>query len=296
MKNARPLGNVLVATDFSRGAEQAVARAVRLPLSPGTEVTILHVLAPGLAPERRPAVRAAAERTLRDLATTARAAIKARCRDVDVFTSVVEGRPHVEIARRARHHRAELIVLGRHGARTVRELLLGSTAERALRAGSTSLLIVARPPAGPYVRPLIAVDLSDISRQAAELALRVSAPAPHTMELVHAHGTIPESAIRRAGFSDAEVRRLQLDSKRQVRAALRKFLASFPDVAVGRTTILRRGDARRVILDTAFQRRPDLLVLGSHGRSGLARVLLGSVAEAVVRAVRCDVLVVHPRP
>jgi nucleotide-binding universal stress UspA family protein len=55
--------------------------------------------------------------------------------------------------------------------------------------------------------------------------------------------------------------------------------------------MLRGGDARQVILDVAAERNADLVALGTHGRSGVAHVLLGSVAEAVIRAAGCDVLV-----
>ena len=55
--------------------------------------------------------------------------------------------------------------------------------------------------------------------------------------------------------------------------------------------MLQEGDARQVILDVAAERAADLVALGTHGRSGVAHVLLGSVAEAVIRAAGCDVLV-----
>jgi nucleotide-binding universal stress UspA family protein len=60
------------------------------------------------------------------------------------------------------------------------------------------------------------------------------------------------------------------------------------------TTEIRAGDARRVILDSAAEWHPDLIVLGSHGRHGLERLLLGSVSESVVRHASCSVSVVRP--
>ena len=59
---------------------------------------------------------------------------------------------------------------------------------------------------------------------------------------------------------------------------------------------IRPGDARAVILAEAVRRKVDLLVLGTHGRSGLAHLLVGSVAEAVVRGGTCDVLVARAAP
>ena len=60
------------------------------------------------------------------------------------------------------------------------------------------------------------------------------------------------------------------------------------------TTEIRTGDARREILDSATEWHPDLIVLGSHGRHGLERVLLGSVSESIVRHASCSVSVVRP--
>jgi nucleotide-binding universal stress UspA family protein len=58
-------------------------------------------------------------------------------------------------------------------------------------------------------------------------------------------------------------------------------------------TFVRAGDAREVILDHAARERVDLIVMGTHGRSGAAHLFLGSVAERVVRAATCPVLTVH---
>jgi nucleotide-binding universal stress UspA family protein len=75
------------------------------------------------------------------------------------------------------------------------------------------------------------------------------------------------------------------DAKRRLEAA------HFPV-----TTEIRAGDARREILDCAAAWHPDLIVLGSHGKHGLERLLLGSVSESVVRHATCSVSVVRPAP
>ncbi|MGA7907342.1 MAG: universal stress protein [Candidatus Sulfotelmatobacter sp.] len=61
------------------------------------------------------------------------------------------------------------------------------------------------------------------------------------------------------------------------------------------TTSVTTGDARTVILDAAAEWNADLIVLGSHGRTGLGRFLLGSVSEAVARHARCSVQIVRVR-
>jgi nucleotide-binding universal stress UspA family protein len=287
MRERRPLGNVLVATDFSAAGTYAVGRAARLPISPGSTLTVLHVLRPGCAPEDR----ADAEFALGYAASVAADSVaRVGRKGVDVFPHLTEGTPFVEIIRGARYGRNELIVVGRHGERTFRELLLGSTAERVIRKGDTSILVVASRPAAQYQRPLVAVDCSDTSRRAVELAWRLAEPDERTLEVVHACAPILESALRRASVVGEAARQYHLEATRQARAAVETFLAA-GDATTPASIILREGDARQIILAVAAERDSDLLAIGTHGRSGLAHVLLGSVAEGVTRGAHCDVLV-----
>ncbi|MBI3785169.1 MAG: universal stress protein [Deltaproteobacteria bacterium] len=285
----RLLGNVLVATDFSSGAARAVARAARLPITAGSSITILHVLPSKPAPRAEAAIR----RALAEQAVAARkVAGQAGLENVDVFTHLAYGKPFVEIIDCGRHTRAHLIVVGRHGQRAFRDLLLGSTAERVIRKSAMPVLVVSSRVAGPYRHPLVAVDGSETSRQALELGLRV-AGSPE-IGVVHAYGVPYESVLRQAKTSEKDLQQSGFETGKAARAMVETWLSAY--AATGRTfnLLLRRGDPRHVILDTAVQRRADLLVLGTHGRSALAHALIGSVAEAVVRAAVCDVLVARP--
>jgi nucleotide-binding universal stress UspA family protein len=291
-RQRRPLGNVLVATDFSAGAARAVARAARLPISPGSALTILHVLPAERDAKLKTQLDADARHGLEEAASAAgRAAREAGRRDLDIFTRLVHGRPFVEITKHARQNRAELIVLGRHGRRIFRDLLLGSMAELVIRMGDTSILVVNSAPAGPYRHPLVAVDLSDNSRRAFELALRVVDASVPILEVVHAADVLP---LRWTGPTERERRRYRRTVRTGARAAVSTFLATFGEAGRQAKVVVQCGDARNVILAVVRRDNPDLLALSTHGRSGLAHLLLGSVAEAVIREVRCDVLVARP--
>jgi nucleotide-binding universal stress UspA family protein len=276
----RPLGNVLVATDFS----PAAVRAARLPMAPGSTVTVLHVLPSGAGG----ADRAAAERSLERVAADLREmAAAVGTRDVTVFPRLVEGATALEIVRAAHHGRNELIVVGRHGKSTFRDAVLGSTAEQLIRRGGTAVLVVAAPPAGPYARPLAAVDFADTSRRAAELAWRLAAPDVAALGVIHAYTPIPDGTLRRASIFGEAAIEYRLAARRQAEYAVREFLAG--DGAVPVAVTAREGDAVEEIRRAASH--CDVLAVGTHGRSGAAHVLLGSVAEAVIRAATCDVLV-----
>jgi nucleotide-binding universal stress UspA family protein len=288
MDPRRPLANVLVATDFSAAGRWAVERAANLPLAPGSTLTVLHVL----LPDTRPDERAGAERALDEAASSAAATAAGSQPAVHVARRILEGKPFVEIIREARRGRNELTVVGRHGERTLRDQLLGSTAERVIRKGGTAVLVVATPARSAYERPLVAVDLSDPARRALELAWRIVGPRVSTLEVVHAYDLIAPRAIRAAGFSADDALEYQLEAGRRARETVEAFLAGAEAAPV--QILAREGDARTVIADLAARRDADLLALGTHGRSGLAHILIGSVAEAVIRTVRCDVLATRP--
>jgi nucleotide-binding universal stress UspA family protein len=269
----RPLGNVLVALDLSTASAAIIERAARLPITSGSSITLFHVVPQGFG--LPPVLDTATEREAQRVLATAAARIsELTAEGVDVFTAVGHGTPFVEIIRRARHERVELVVLGRHGYRTFPDALIGSTAERVLRKGDVPLLIVSGMPNRAYRRPMVAVDLSDTARRALDLALRVTDPQADPLEVVH-------SCNVRAGG----------DPEERDGTDLARFLAEFGEAAARWRVTVGPGDARAVILAEAARREVDLLVLGTHGRSGITHLLLGSVAEAVVRAAKCDVLV-----
>lgn len=277
------LGGVVVATDFSESSRHALERAARLPLPPGASLELLHVLP--LDTEEAPT-----RPTLDEWRELAHKALDAAGHaEVSLFSSFGRGKPFVEIVRHARHGRAELIVVGRHGERTFAELLIGSTAERVVRKGDVSVLVVTTPAARAYCRPLVAVDGSDSSRLAIELTLEVCGPSVERVDVVNvlpAPGTINLTDARLV--PQAEKRRLE-----EERAAREEFARMLDRVSsrVQWNLVLESGDPRSRILDLARRLDSDLIALGTAGRTGLAHVLIGSVAEGVLRAARCDVLV-----
>src|SRR5512135_2820224 len=110
----RPLETVLVAIDFSSGARRALHRACRLPLSPGATLTLVHVM-----PKLHPSFFANAEIAARAaLDTWAQEARDEAPRSVTVAGALEVGEPFIELDRRAEAADAELIVVGRHGARS----------------------------------------------------------------------------------------------------------------------------------------------------------------------------------
>ena len=288
----KPFSRVLLATDFSECALDAVARAALLPLAPEAQLTLFHVTSPDVPDRWRKQVEADAKRSLDEGASTALARMRASGRnDIAVSTGLGCGQPFVEIIRRSRVLDADLVVLGRHGRRPVRDLFLGSTAALVVRMGDVPALIVNPTPTDRYRRPVLATDLTDTSLRLIDLILQaievdLSVAVVSAYDITLAGFMPPESADELSDYH----RRRRDEAARQ----LEKFLALRRDRTVGWVPVLRRGDPREVILEEVTQRRADLVVIGTHGRAGVGHALLGSVAEFVLERARCDVLVGRP--
>ncbi|RKH54703.1 universal stress protein [Corallococcus llansteffanensis] len=283
---------VLVATDFSPAAAHAVERTARLPLAPGAAVILLHAI-PGRAP--RELVEQARERAGRTLAAVAHAlhaSLHAAGSSASVEARLVFGKPAPTLLRQAHSMGADLVVLGRHGRRPFRDLFLGSTAEHVIRYGLSPVLVVHGPVVDRYRRPLVAVDAEETSWRAAGFVPALLAPRT-SLRLIHAFEspleymafsglTLDERARYRERFKEAALRELRPLHRRLDTMGLRYHQA------------LKHGSPYSIILKEASRHRADLLVLGTQARSGLSRVLLGSVAADVVREAGCDIFVVRP--
>lgn len=281
------LMRVVVAHDLSPAAARAARRAALLPLGDGARVVVVHVAPPGRAGE----ADAALARHAGELGEALRAA-GAR---VEVDRAVVEDEaPHAGLIRQARAAGAELVVLGRHDERLRAGLTTGATAERVVRLGELPVLVVGAEPRGAYERPVAAVDLSDASRQVVDLALTLLPDAqPSPLTLLHAYH-VPFQGSFSWALAARQVDDLRQEVADDARARADRFAAGLEAGEVSATTAVAEGEPYTVVLRELVRRRADLVVLGTHGRSGLSRAVLGSVAESVLEPAPCDVAVTRP--
>lgn len=287
-----PLRTVLVPTDYSIGAEVALKRALLLPLASGARLHVVHVLPADLPAKLRTKAESEARSRLEQVVSRARKAAGAPS-DVNLTSELLRGEPFVEIIRASRGLNAELIVLGRHGRRPIRDMFIGTTAERVVRKGDVPVLVVNLKPTRPYRRPVIATDLEDASRRTVELVLRVLSPQVRTVNVVHAFH-VPFEGFVTPGFSAGEESDWRRSYRETAVTGLSKFLTPYRDVGMRWERFIRQGDPRSVVLAVAAREKADLVAVGTHGRSGVAHALVGSVAEWIITAAACDVLVARP--
>lgn len=287
--------SLLVPIDLTAISDRVAGRVALLPLADEARVTLLHVIPKNLPVRARERAERDARKTL---GNEARHLTKALPKSVDVDVVVKVGTAAAEIAECATSTRAELIVMGRGGVRAIRDTFLGSTAERVIRRGQLPVLAVRLAPRAAYGRPAVALDLDEGSGDVLALMLRLIPPPRPRVAMIHAFDTPYQGMIYPSlSEEDAEEWRNELGRKATHRIA--KLLAA----ALARASVspadapswkmhVQCGSARLVIEKIVKKVDSDLLVLGTHGYSGVAHVVLGTVAGDVLRQVACDVLVV----
>lgn len=133
---------------------------------------------------------------------------------------------------------------------------------------------------------LVAVDFEEASRRAIELAQKLAAPLGARLVLIHVY-TLPVYT-----YPGLEPTILPGFHSEVTAAAQRAMAALCDDVGVP-DSVLVEGDPAREILAAARERKAAMIIMGTHGRTGLSHALLGSVAEKVIRQSEIPVMTVR---
>jgi nucleotide-binding universal stress UspA family protein len=136
---------------------------------------------------------------------------------------------------------------------------------------------------------LVPIDFSDSSEKAATAACALAAKTGGTVHLLHAYVIPVESVGLALTVSQNYVEQFVKESKAQLLELAAKLC---PGAALG-PFLVESGDPREVITAEAKRLHAELIVMGTHGRRGITHMLIGSVAESVVRTAPCSVLVVR---
>jgi len=284
-------GRILVPMDFSAPSDAALEHARAFARTWNGSLHLLHVTAERLTPPHAAGDHAdpTAMREIRDRLVDAD-------RERRLTIRVVERKPPAEaIINYARFAHIELIVMGTHGRTGVAHLLMGSVAESVVRSAPCPVLTVHQGSASTpaFTRILVPTDFSEPSDAALDCARSLQVQFGASIHLLH---VLEEEQI--AGPFGAEVFVTESPEAREGRLRdARERLAhriSPADRASGRmTTEVLFGQVASTIVNYASDNGFDLVVMGTHGRTGLAHLLMGSVAERVIRSAACPVLTTH---
>lgn len=298
--------NILVPTDFSTYANYALKYAVAMAKQFGATLHFAHVLdRAALAGVRGNDMwlgeteSHAVIESMREHATSRMAHLRQIADDEGVASAehIVLGGPAPEILHLTEQTGSTLIVMATHGRSGVEHLVFGSVAEKVVRQSPVPVLSV-KHPEREFVkeydlsleirRILFPTDFSPFSDKALPFAKSLAAEFGATLVIFHATQVplvlpevLPDSAIQLGPQLEDESREL-----------VKKMCADIDGVAVEGE--VRIGAAHREIAAYAAETAVDLIVIPTHGRSGLGHALFGSVSEKVVRVARCPVLTIRP--
>lgn len=272
----------MVGTDLSESASIAVAQAAAWASRTKASLLVVHV---------------ASERVLARLDTaktaeTLRAAVGAALKGgVSIEVEIVAGSPHGELIRIADARTAPLLVVGASGHGRLEQAIFGSTAQQVVRYAHCPVLVArVSPEAGPI---LVATDFSETALPALRFGVEEARRRGTEVLALYSiyEGMSPFAALGPLVVSPPEPTETEIEALEAAAAETLKSLME--SVGAPPKFAVSRAAPSTAIIDEAKQRGAALIVVGTRGKTGLARIALGSVAEAVVRQASCSVLAVR---
>ncbi|KAF0233414.1 MAG: UspA domain-containing [Desulfovibrionaceae bacterium] len=269
------LKRLLVSVDDSESSRHALKAALDLAGTHGASLTAVAVMPPYQGDLRLVGVSDIA-RVLRQPCEQAldNAKREAALRGLSLTTVCEEGEPGQMIADLADSMRADLVVMGRRNTSTMGRLLLGSVTARTIGFSSTDVLIVPDGAAVNLRRLVLATDGSRFSQHAAQKALALGRELDSMVEVVSVMD-VPNEYLA-----------LAPQAAQELAASTKSFIAEVMDMAraasVAAKSKLLEGNAPEEILKYAEEGGSGTIVIASHGRTGLRRLLMGGVVEWIV--------------
>ena len=281
------LTSILAASDLSRRSTPAVGRAVQMAGWSGARLTVLHVVEEDRPPGMEAQERRGAEKFLTEQVTGFGTpdACEFVTRSGDAFRVIAE---------EAETRKADVIVLGAHRRQVLRDVFTGTTAERVTRTASRPVLLANTTPTERWERVFIATDLSDTSAHAARTAHALGLLDGAEVTFLHAYAPVTRQMMTHAGIPPE---RVQAEAEREFQTTRREVARCLQTLGLGDLSYSARlieGVGAEAIAGLVAQSRPDLLVIGTRGLSGVKRLFLGSVAQELMGNLEIDILAVPP--
>ncbi len=276
---------ILVAVDSSESSRNALQQAFKLANEEKCWITVTSVVPPyegeieilGVkdirAALRKPCEDALAE--VQNIARTERMLVKTVCEEGEVYERIVD---------LADAENCDVIVMGRRGLRRIERTLIGSVTARVIGHTQRDVLVVPNGTTVGWKTIVLATDGSKYSAAAAERAIAFAKSYGGALKVLSVVDVPSEFYAEAPKAVEDLIRKAKgfvADVKKQAEAA---------DVPA--ETFVGEAEAYQAVNNLAQEQKADMIVLGSHGRTGLRRLLMGSVTEAVIGHASCPVLVV----
>jgi nucleotide-binding universal stress UspA family protein len=289
------LSRIMVGYDLAEGGETALKSAVVLADRYRAAIRLVHVIEP-LDSYQRISHPLTSPYTPEEIAQKTGVKLQALVASPELARLQVEyevrkGKPFVELIIASKAWLADLIVVG--GASRTEEPFLGSTNERILRKALVPVMVAKKPLSVEAKTFLVPTDFSSCARKAAEEALMLAKSFSGRVVFLHVLDLNPSYTIAYAHELGVSVPILP-PSPEEIEPEWEAFLSDLPLEKIDWEKCTEEGQAATAIVHQAEQMQADVIVIGTHGRSGLPHMLLGSVAEKVSRMASCPVLTIRP--
>ncbi|MBI5253714.1 MAG: universal stress protein [Euryarchaeota archaeon] len=276
---------ILVAVDGSQTSMHALEESFKLAQNEGSWITVVSVM-PRYTGDLdllvvgnvMAALRKPCDETLR------KAEELAKSHKVLVKTVCAEGEPHERIIDLATSENCDLIVMGRRGLHRLERALMGSVTARVIGYSPIDILVVTRDSVVGWQRVLLATDGSKYSKAAEKRAIDFAKSYGGELKVISVVDVPPEF------YAESPETAEELVKKAKEYVGNVRKRADLEGIKT--ETFVREGEAYQVITNLAKDQNINTIVMGAHGKTGLKRLLMGSVTEKVIGYAPCPVLVV----
>ncbi|MHC4268471.1 MAG: universal stress protein [Planctomycetota bacterium] len=290
---------VLVATDFSEYSKVAFDICLGASRCMNAELYILHTIEK-LPHDYRHLLSSNVhddmkQKLEKEAVDKIRAMLPAERKDSDGIVPMVRfGKPFLEIIKVAKEKNVDLLAIGTHGRGGVDRLILGGVAERIVRKADCPVMVIRSRKYVGFKRIVVPIDFSDCSRIALEYAAATARAHKSKLTILHVYEEAFIEPYINAANSEKEANEIIREIEKVNESKYDEFLKTVDLSEVEYEKLLIKGIPETDIVETAMEQKANLVVMGTHGRTGIKHILIGSTAEEVVRTVHCDTIIVKP--
>jgi nucleotide-binding universal stress UspA family protein len=277
--------NLLVGVDGSDASLHAFTEGVRLAAQ-GVRLVAVSVAPKYNGDLRLVGVQDAAKLIRQPCdAALSRCEAAAKAAGVAVKTICALGQPYARLVELAEEENSDLIIIGAKGLTSLKYSSLGSVARKVIGFTSKDVLVVPFGTAVGWRQILLATDQSAHSEDAENRALELALTYESNLTIVSVL-ELPTCLYGKVG----DLACYFPEDRNTILKTLQDKSSSW---GIAAQTLIKQGESATAIVATAKDIGAEVIVMGSHGRSGLTRLLMGSITEKVIAAGVCPVLVVN---
>ena len=280
----KQLEKILVPIDINSNSKEQINAAIEIAQKYNSAINIIYVLPNDPVSDK-------VKEILQDAIATALNKIKETFRKAGVITKeplIEHGRPVDKILKTAVKENVNLIIAGSGNKKEKEQYKLGNTAEKLIRHSDTPVLVVKPDKKTKVTNILCPVDFSEPSKYALKNAILLSQRFEAKLRIL----SVVEPITNVSPKIIVDLERENAYRLKQYRKEMKQFIQEFDLKGINHEIDIQTGIVHKEILHSIKENGHDLLIMGTTGRSGLRRVLMGSIAEKVTREMPCSFITI----